>query len=75
MLKLLVPVLVNCLLEGLELKEANKYARSLHEHCLQYLMVIGPQYPEASSIVSVPYVCVCYMLNAILNSIYRNSRH
>ncbi|KAL0275721.1 UNVERIFIED_CONTAM: hypothetical protein PYX00_003499 [Menopon gallinae] len=46
MLKLLVPVLVNCLLEGLELKEANKYSRSLHDHCLQYLMVIGPQYPE-----------------------------
>lgn len=46
MLKLLVPILVNCLLEGLALKEANKYTRALHEHCLQALKVIGPQYPE-----------------------------
>lgn len=48
MLKLLVPVLVNCLLEGLALKEANKYSKTLHEHCLQSLMVIGPQYPEVA---------------------------
>lgn len=48
MLKLLVPVLVNCLLEGLALKEANKYCRTLSEYCLQALMVIGPQYPEVS---------------------------
>lgn len=46
MLKLLVPVLVNCLLEGLALKEANKYTRALHDHCLQSLKVIGPQYPD-----------------------------
>ena len=46
MLKLLVPVLVNGLLEGFALKEANKYSRALNEHCLQSLMVIGPQYPE-----------------------------
>ncbi|KAK6641234.1 hypothetical protein RUM44_012943 [Polyplax serrata] len=46
MLKLLVPILVNCLLEGLDLKEANKYRKTLNEHCLQQLMVIGPQYPD-----------------------------
>lgn len=49
MLKLLVPILVNCLLEGLDLKEANKYRKTLNEHCLQQLMVIGPQYPDVSN--------------------------
>lgn len=46
MLTLLVPVLVNCLLEGPALKEANNFNRVLHDQCLQKLMKIGPQYPQ-----------------------------
>ncbi|XP_075228223.1 HEAT repeat-containing protein 5B isoform X2 [Lycorma delicatula] len=46
MVSILVPILVSCLLEGPALKEANKYCRCLHDHCLQLLMKIGPQYPQ-----------------------------
>ncbi|XP_021938507.1 HEAT repeat-containing protein 5B isoform X3 [Zootermopsis nevadensis] len=46
MLTLLVPILVNCLLEGPALKEANNFTRILHEQSLQKLMKIGPQYPQ-----------------------------
>lgn len=46
MLTLLVPILVNCLLEGPALKEANNFNRVLHDQCLQKLMKIGPQYPQ-----------------------------
>ena len=50
MLTLLVPILVNCLLEGPALKEANNLARVLHEQSLQKLMKIGPQYPQVCSL-------------------------
>ncbi|XP_067013409.1 HEAT repeat-containing protein 5B [Anabrus simplex] len=46
MLTLLVPILVNCLLEGSALKQANKYCHVLHEQSLCRLMKIGPQYPQ-----------------------------
>jgi hypothetical protein len=46
MLTLLVPVLVNCLLEGPALKEANNFTRVLHDQSLQKLMKVGPQYPQ-----------------------------
>ncbi|XP_014275349.1 HEAT repeat-containing protein 5B isoform X4 [Halyomorpha halys] len=46
MLKLLVPELIDCLLEGPTLKEANKQCKTLHEKSLQWLMKIGPQYPQ-----------------------------
>lgn len=46
MLKMLVPELVDCLLEGPALKEANKYCKALHEQSLNWLMKIGPQYPQ-----------------------------
>lgn len=46
LLTLLVPILINRLLEGPLYKEANKFCRMLHEQCLQKLMKIGPQYPQ-----------------------------
>ncbi|XP_023717362.1 HEAT repeat-containing protein 5B isoform X2 [Cryptotermes secundus] len=46
MLTLLVPILVNCLVENSALKEANNFTRILHDHSLQKLMKIGPQYPQ-----------------------------
>lgn len=46
MLSLLVPILVDCLLEGPSLKQANKFCRALHDHSLQWLTKIGPQYPQ-----------------------------
>jgi len=56
MLTLLVPILVNCLLEGPALKEANNFNRVLHDQCLQKLMKIGPQYPQVwLSILKVFY--------------------
>ncbi|XP_014249011.1 HEAT repeat-containing protein 5B isoform X1 [Cimex lectularius] len=53
MLKMLVPELVDCLLEGPSLKEANKYCKYLHDQSLSWLMKIGPQFPqEFKTIVS-----------------------
>nr|CAD7424523.1 unnamed protein product [Timema monikensis] len=46
MLTLLVPILVNCLLEDSAIRDADKSRRTLHEQCLQKLMKVGPQYPE-----------------------------
>ncbi|KAL3290046.1 hypothetical protein HHI36_023417 [Cryptolaemus montrouzieri] len=46
MLAILVPVLISYLLEESEMKSANKYAIKLHEASLQWLMKIGPKYPQ-----------------------------
>lgn len=43
MLNLLVPILVDCLLELPD--SANKHSKALHENCLLVLKQIGPQYP------------------------------
>nr|CAH7763089.1 unnamed protein product [Callosobruchus chinensis] len=46
MLTLLVPVLVSFLLTDPNMKNKNKYAHSLHEISLQWLIKIGPKYPQ-----------------------------
>ncbi|XP_073980275.1 HEAT repeat-containing protein 5B isoform X3 [Rhodnius prolixus] len=69
MLKMLVPELVDCLLEGPALKEANKYCKALHEQSLNWLMKIGPQYPqEFKSIMSSSSDMRCRLETAIRQS-------
>lgn len=46
MLTLLVPILINYLLEGDELQHATKYQASLHQQSFQWLNKIGPKYPQ-----------------------------
>lgn len=46
MLTLLVPILISYLLEGQALRSANKFTLTLHEVSLQWLMKIGPKYPQ-----------------------------
>lgn len=46
MLTLLVPVLINYLAEPAKLRTLPKYQRQLHEQALQWLMKIGPKYPQ-----------------------------
>jgi len=46
MLALAVPIFVKMLLEPAELAFASKWIRALHDHALQRLMIIGPQYPQ-----------------------------
>lgn len=46
MLTLLVPVLINYLSEPTKLRTLPKYQRQLHEQSLQWLMKIGPKYPQ-----------------------------
>lgn len=46
MLMLLVPILISYLLEGQALRSPNKYSISLHDVSLQWLMKIGPKYPQ-----------------------------
>ncbi|XP_014207871.1 HEAT repeat-containing protein 5B [Copidosoma floridanum] len=45
-LTLLVPVLINYLLEGDELQKGTKHQISLHQHSFQWLNKIGPKYPQ-----------------------------
>ncbi|XP_055847565.1 HEAT repeat-containing protein 5B isoform X1 [Episyrphus balteatus] len=46
MLTLLVPVLINYLAEPSKLRTLPKSQRQLHEQSLQWLMKIGPKYPQ-----------------------------
>lgn len=42
----MVPILIGYLLEPLAMKTSSKYACQLHEQSLQWLMRIGPKYPQ-----------------------------
>ena len=44
-MSVLVPMLVSYLLDGGALKSAGKTSVQLHDHALQSLIKIGPQYP------------------------------
>ncbi len=46
MLTLLVPILINYLLEPHSLKISTKYRVQLHDQSLKWLMKIGPKYPQ-----------------------------
>ena len=46
MLQLLVPILITCLMDPMQLKLANQLARTLHTHSLHTLTRIGTQYPQ-----------------------------
>ena len=48
MLTLLVPILISFLLEPPQLRVASKFCVQLHEQSLQWLMKIGPKYPQVS---------------------------
>lgn len=46
MLTLLIPVLINFLIDAAKLRQVSKQTRQLHEQSLQWLMRIGPKYPQ-----------------------------
>lgn len=46
MLTLLVPVLIGYLAEPSKVRTLPKYQRQLHEQALQWLLKIGPKYPQ-----------------------------
>lgn len=46
MLGLLVPILINYLVDTNLLPSSSKYIRSLHDYALQHLIKIGPKYPQ-----------------------------
>ncbi|XP_065165699.1 HEAT repeat-containing protein 5B isoform X3 [Atheta coriaria] len=46
MLTLIVPILISYLLDGQVLRSSGKYSLKLHESSLQWLMKIGPKYPQ-----------------------------
>ena len=46
MLTLLVPILINYLLESEQLLQGTKYQISLHQQSFQWLNKIGPKYPQ-----------------------------
>lgn len=46
MLTLIVPVLIAFLCDPTKLRSLTKYQRQLHDQSLQWLMRIGPKYPQ-----------------------------
>lgn len=49
MLTLIVPILISYLLDGQVLRSSGKYSLKLHESSLQWLMKIGPKYPQVQA--------------------------
>jgi HEAT repeat-containing protein 5 len=50
MLSLLVPILVSFLLDPSQTKASSKQLIQLSDHSLQWLMKIGPKYPQVTEI-------------------------
>ncbi|CAH2054635.1 unnamed protein product, partial [Iphiclides podalirius] len=46
MLRMLVPIVISYLRDGAELSTAPSHVRSLHDFALQWLMRVGPKYPQ-----------------------------
>lgn len=71
MLTLLVPILISYLLEPHQLRAATKHCVQLHDQALQWLMKIGPKYPQEfkSLMAESPE------LRAQLESAIRNNQH
>lgn len=46
LLTLLVPILISYLIDSHQMKNSTKYSRQLHDQSLQWLMRIGPKYPQ-----------------------------
>lgn len=46
MLTLLVPILIRFLLEPSQMKISSRFTIQLHEHALNWLMRVGPKYPQ-----------------------------
>lgn len=49
MLTLLVPILINYLLEDEQLQYATRFQTSLHQQSFQWLNKIGPKYPQVTN--------------------------
>lgn len=65
MLTLLVPILISFLLEGNQLRTSPKFTVQLHEQSLQWLMKIGPKYPQVCNsenylFANQVYVMLCF---------------
>lgn len=68
MLTLLVPILINYLLEGDQLQLASKYQSSLHQQSFQWLNKIGPKYPQVYYRVSFVRLTL-YFRNSMSNRV------
>ncbi|KMQ92675.1 heat repeat-containing protein 5b [Lasius niger] len=76
MLTLLVPILINYLLEGDELQRATKYQASLHQQSFQWLNKIGPKYPqEFKTLMSQSTELKTKLENAVRTSHQQAQRH
>lgn len=52
MLTLLVPILIRFLLEPSQMKNSSRFTIQLHEHALNWLMRVGPKYPQVGWVFS-----------------------
>ncbi|XP_076643444.1 HEAT repeat-containing protein 5B isoform X1 [Halictus rubicundus] len=76
MLTLLVPILINYLLEGDQLQHASKYQLSLHQQSFQWLNKIGPKYPqEFKTLMSQSTELKTKLENAVRSSHQQAQRH
>ena len=51
MLQLLVPILVGCLLDPMQISQVHPLTKALHAHALQSLTRIGTRHPQVSSML------------------------
>ncbi|KAG7212607.1 hypothetical protein KM043_012898 [Ampulex compressa] len=76
MLTLLVPILINYLLEGDQLVHASKYQLSLHQQSFQWLNKIGPKYPqEFKTLMSQSTELKTKLENAVRSNHQQAQRH
>ncbi|KOC63073.1 HEAT repeat-containing protein 5B [Habropoda laboriosa] len=76
MLTLLVPILINYLLEGDQLQHASKYQLSLHQQSFQWLNKIGPKYPqEFKTLMSQSTELKTKLENAVRSTHQQAQRH
>ncbi|XP_043664678.1 HEAT repeat-containing protein 5B isoform X1 [Vespula pensylvanica] len=76
MLTLLVPILINYLLEGDQLQNASKYQITLHQQSFQWLNKIGPKYPqEFKTLMSQSTELKTKLENAVRSSHQQALRH
>lgn len=68
LLQLLVPILINCLLDPIQMKASNVLYKTLHTHGLQTLTRIGTQYPQVNHIFLILFL----KLSVILKYFNRN---
>lgn len=75
LLALLVPILIGYLLEPQTMQTSSKYSCQLHEQSLQWLMKIGPKYPQEFKALMTQSTDLRTKLESAIRFNQQNSNH